>query len=199
MDTHDDLVSIDIDMSLHEWHRLVQDIIAAADQVDVEHLVVSHYAEDTLVVVLGLLWVELDNYTRLGFRWDGSFNLREREDIGPIGEKLKRRSGITLIDDVEEPVRRRLKLNFTEVDALGRQEDVDAIGLAGASQLELISSNNGNLELRACELSNDQRFEIDGYLLRASWHNDTLVFVKSNSFIFAIIIDLLDDVLRLNL
>lgn len=162
MDTHNDLVPVDIYMSLHERHWLVQDIVAAANQVDVHDLVIAYYAEDTLVVVLGLLWVELDDDTRLGFWWDGSFNLREREDIGPIGEKLKRRSGITLIDDVEKPVCRRLKLNFTEVDALGRQHDVNAVGLASASQFELISSNYGDLELSACELANDQWFVIDG-------------------------------------
>ena len=85
------------------------------------------------------------------------------------------------------------------MDTLGRQSHIDAVSLARAGKFELVTTHYGNLELGASELSNDQRFEIDGYGLRASWHNDTLVLVKSNSLVFTIIIDLFDGVLSLDL
>jgi hypothetical protein len=44
-------VAEDIDVSLHQGHRLGEDVVAGADQVYVEHRVVAHDAEYALVVV----------------------------------------------------------------------------------------------------------------------------------------------------
>ena len=65
MDAHDNLMTIDVDMTLHEGHRLGQHVVACTDEVHAEHLVVADDAEDALVVALRLLRVELDDDTAL--------------------------------------------------------------------------------------------------------------------------------------
>ena len=73
MDTHDDFMSININVSLHEWHRLGQHIVASTDQVNVEHIVVSNNADLSLVVVLCTLWVEFYYYSSLRVRFYVAF------------------------------------------------------------------------------------------------------------------------------
>ena len=65
MDAHDNLMAIDVDVALHEGHRLGQHVVARANEVNAEDLVVADYAEDALVVALRLLRVELDDDTAL--------------------------------------------------------------------------------------------------------------------------------------
>lgn len=65
MDPHDHLVAIDVNVPLHERHRLRQHIVARANQVHAEDLVVSDDAEDALVVALSLLRIELNDYSAL--------------------------------------------------------------------------------------------------------------------------------------
>jgi hypothetical protein len=65
MDPHDNLVTIDVNVPLHEGHRLRQHVVARTHQVHAEDLVVSDNAEDALVVALGLLRIELDDYSAL--------------------------------------------------------------------------------------------------------------------------------------
>ena len=61
MRAHNNLVAEDINMALHQRHRLSQDVEASAHQIDKQHFVVAHNAEDTLVVVAGTLGAEVDN------------------------------------------------------------------------------------------------------------------------------------------
>ena len=65
MDTHDDLMSKNINMSLHQWHWLGEDVVASTNKVNVEHVVVPHNAEDSLIVVLCCLRVEFYYYSSL--------------------------------------------------------------------------------------------------------------------------------------
>ena len=65
VDTHDDLVSININMSLHEWHWLGQNIVASTNEVNIENKMVSYNTKDSLIVVLSCLWVEFNYYTSL--------------------------------------------------------------------------------------------------------------------------------------
>ena len=69
VDTHDDFMPININVSLHQWHGLGQHIVAGTDEVNVEHIVVSHDAEHSLVVVLCCLWVEFYYYSSLRVRF----------------------------------------------------------------------------------------------------------------------------------
>ena len=75
VDTHDDLVSININMSLHKWHWLGQDIVASTNKVNVENKMVPYNTKDSLIVVLGCLRVEFYYYTSLRVRFYGAFCL----------------------------------------------------------------------------------------------------------------------------
>jgi hypothetical protein len=68
MDTHDNFMSIDVHMSLHQRHWLVKYIVAGTNEVYVKDLVISYYAEHSLVVVVSRLRVELNDDTSLGVR-----------------------------------------------------------------------------------------------------------------------------------
>lgn len=59
MDSHDDLVSIDIDVSLHQRHGLSKHVITSSHEVDIQHIVISDNAEHPLVVVGGRSWIKL--------------------------------------------------------------------------------------------------------------------------------------------
>ena len=58
MNTHDNLMPINVNMPLHQRHRLGEDIIASSNEVDIHDLMIAHDAEYTLIVVLGQLGVE---------------------------------------------------------------------------------------------------------------------------------------------
>jgi hypothetical protein len=75
MHAHDDFVSVNVYMSLHERNWLGQDIIASTNQINIEDLVVSHHTEDSLVVIRGCLWCKGDNDTSLRFGINGSLDL----------------------------------------------------------------------------------------------------------------------------
>jgi hypothetical protein len=65
MHSHDDLVPIDINMSLHEGHWLGENVIASTNEVYIEYKVVPHNAEHSLIVVLRCLRVELNDNSGL--------------------------------------------------------------------------------------------------------------------------------------
>ena len=97
---------VDVNMSLEKWHRLVQNIIASTNQVHVENMVVSDYAEDSFVVVGRVLWEELDDNPSLGMWLDRSFSLAEREDVGLVREELERCGLTAVVADVQQSVGR---------------------------------------------------------------------------------------------
>ena len=61
MNAHDHLMSVDINMSLHQRHWLLEHIVAGTHEVNIENLVVPHHAEYSLVVCRCLLREELDD------------------------------------------------------------------------------------------------------------------------------------------
>lgn len=58
MSSHDNFVSVGINMALAQRNRLRKHIIARTNKVNKEHLVVPHQTEDSLVVVSSALWAE---------------------------------------------------------------------------------------------------------------------------------------------
>lgn len=74
VDAHDDFMPEDIDVPLHERHWLREHIISISNQVDVEHLVVPHYAEHSFVVIGSFLREELNDDSGLGLWLDGAFD-----------------------------------------------------------------------------------------------------------------------------
>jgi hypothetical protein len=89
VNAHNDLVAVDIDMSLHEGHRLSEHIEACTHEVDAQDLVVANNAENALIVVARALREELDDDARLRVRLDDAFDPGEAEDIGAIVEELE--------------------------------------------------------------------------------------------------------------
>ena len=89
MDAHDNLVAVDVHVSLHEGHRLRENIEACAHKVDAQDLVVANNAENALVVVASALREELDDDARLRMRLNGALDLREAEHVSAIVEKLE--------------------------------------------------------------------------------------------------------------
>ena len=61
MSSHDNFVSVGINMALAQRNRLRKHIIARANKVNEEYLVVPNQTEDSLVVVSSALWAECDN------------------------------------------------------------------------------------------------------------------------------------------
>jgi len=64
VDAHNDLVSVDVDVSLHKWDWLGQDVEAGTYQVNREDLMVTHNTENSFVVVDSLLRQKVDNNSR---------------------------------------------------------------------------------------------------------------------------------------
>ena len=54
-------MTIDVNMTLHQRERLSQDVIACANQVDIENGVITDDTEDSLIIVSGSLWSEGDD------------------------------------------------------------------------------------------------------------------------------------------
>lgn len=72
MDAHDDLMAVDVDVSLHERHWLREDVEAGTHKVHAEDIVIANNAENALVVVASGLREELDDDSCLRVRLNGS-------------------------------------------------------------------------------------------------------------------------------
>ena len=118
MSTHDHLMSVCVDMTLAQGHRLRQDIVARANQVDEEDLVVLDEAEDALVVVACALWAESDDDALGGMSLDDSLSHGEGEQVALICEELEAGRQVTIIDHVQETIGRLLGIDFTEMNRL---------------------------------------------------------------------------------
>lgn len=65
VDSHYHLVTIDVDVSLHQWHGLVFQIKTGTEQVNIQDLMITYNAEYSLVVVLCLLREEFNDNSDL--------------------------------------------------------------------------------------------------------------------------------------
>ena len=104
VDTHYDFVSVDIYMSLHERHWLVEHIEASSYEVNIQYLVIAYHAEDSLVVADGLLGEELNDDAYLTLSFDCSFCLRECKNVGFVRVNLKSGWLVAIVNDVEKSV-----------------------------------------------------------------------------------------------
>ena len=104
MDTHDDLVPIDVNVSLHQWHWLCKHIVAGTNKVNIEHVVVPDNAEYSFVVVCGGSWIKLYYYSGLGVRFYHTFGLGEGEDVCLVRVELKLCWLVAFIDNVQKTI-----------------------------------------------------------------------------------------------
>lgn len=77
VNSHDDLVSVNVDMPLHERHWLSEHIEAGTNEVYIEDLVISYDTEYSLIVVVSSLRVELYDDTSLRMWFNRSLSPRE--------------------------------------------------------------------------------------------------------------------------
>lgn len=116
MDTHYDFVSVYVDMSLHQGYGFRKYVVASSNQIDVQHNVIPHKAEDSLIIIHSLLRSECDNNASLGLGIGSAFHFRERKHVLAVGYELEGRGQVAVIYDVQQAIRVAPYLHFSEVD-----------------------------------------------------------------------------------
>jgi len=116
--THDDFVSISVDMTLAQRDGLSKHIIACSEQVNVEDLVVLDETEDALIVVTTALRGVGDNDALGSVRLNHALGHRERKEVALVSEELEGGGKIAVIDNIQKTVGGLLNLNFSELDCL---------------------------------------------------------------------------------
>ena len=132
---------------------------------------VSHYAENPLIIVSGLLREELYDDTSLWMRFDDTLGFTEGVYVCLISIELER-SGLTaIITNVQKSVGRTLNLNFTKVNGFGWKAHIHAQGFSGYYEFEYVSSENIDVILGA-RICSGLRWLIDNsYFSGWSWLN----------------------------
>ena len=74
MCTHNDLVSIGVNVTLAQRQWLRQNIVACAHQINKEHFMVFDEAENSLIVVARALWAERNNDPLRGVGFHGALS-----------------------------------------------------------------------------------------------------------------------------
>ena len=141
MQAHDDTVTENVYMSLHEGDRFGQDIIACTYQIHIQHLMVSHHAEYSLVVIDSLLRIEGDDDASGGFGIDSALYLREREHVLRVSYELEHCWQFTIVYYVKEPIGVAAHLNLSKVNAFSRESYIEASGVAHTRKAELVASH----------------------------------------------------------
>jgi len=103
-------------VSLHERNWLGQDVEASTDEVHVEHFVVAHNTEHSVVIVAANLRVEADDYSAEGVWLHDAFSLREAEDVALVSNELEAGRQIGRVVHVQKAVGRALMLHFSKMD-----------------------------------------------------------------------------------
>ena len=91
---------VDINMSLHQWHWLIKNIIASSNQINIKNLMIANDTEYPLVVVNSMLWEEFYYYPGLRMWFYCSFSFAERKNVGFIRVKLERSWFTAVVADV---------------------------------------------------------------------------------------------------
>lgn len=87
---------------------------------------VTDHAEYSFIVVLSLLWEELNDDSYLRFGFDNSFSFWECKDIGFVREDLESGGLVTIVDNVQKSVGCLFLLNFSKVDGGSGEGDLVA-------------------------------------------------------------------------
>lgn len=116
MYSHDNLVPVYINMSLHKRNRFSQDIIASTNQVYVEDRVLSDEAEDPLVEVGRGGGGEGDDDPGAGVGRDLALDLGEAEEVLLVGQELEGGRQVAVVHYVQESVRLGAQLHLSKVD-----------------------------------------------------------------------------------
>lgn len=178
-------------MPLAERDRLSENIVARAEEVNIENLVVLDETEDSLIVVTSALGAEGDDDALGGMRLNYSTCDREREQVVLICEELERGGQVAVIDDIEETVSCRLVLHLTELDSLGGKWDVIAICHTLAAEFNLIAAESRHFKKRETGCACNQRRVCDSYFYDLARADFSLCVINLDGRVFSIVIHLL--------
>ena len=97
-------MSVDINMSLHQRHWFVENIIACSDQINVKDLMVAYDTENPFVVVNGVLWEKFYYDSSLRMWFYCSFSFTKRKNVGFVCVKLERSWFTAVVADIQKTV-----------------------------------------------------------------------------------------------
>lgn len=75
-------------MHLQKWDWFDEQVIASADEVNVQEQVVPDEAVDSFIVVDGVPWFELDDNFFVGIPGESALDVVEGEDVVGVSKKL---------------------------------------------------------------------------------------------------------------
>lgn len=196
MGTHDDFVSVGIDVALAERDRLGENVEAGTNEVDKKDFVVFDEAEDAFVEVAGVLGAERNDDALRCVSLDYTLGHREREHVVFVSEELEAGGQIALVNNVEETVGGLLRLHLAEMHTLGRELDIVTICLSPAAEFNLIASESAHFEEAEALDSGDEGRVGDSYFCDLTRRELTLDLVHLDGDILPIIVHFLYRVLR---
>jgi len=96
--THSYLVSVDINMTLHQRNRFSQNIKAGSNQVNIKDFVIANYAKNSLVEISSFLRAEINYYSSLRVRFDCTYCLTKAKRVARISTNLELGWKITVVN-----------------------------------------------------------------------------------------------------
>ena len=134
-------------MGLQEGDRLYQQVVAGADEVHVEQEVVADQAVDSLVVGDGVSGPEVDDYLLRGLLQEHALVLAEPENIPGVSEKLELGLELRLIHDRQRLAGVVVQLDFSEIDGVGAERNIEVLGPPFEVQSDLVATVADHLEM----------------------------------------------------
>ena len=175
-------------MPLAERHWLGQDVEAGAHEVDVEHAMVPHHAEDALVEITCLLRREADNDASGRVSLHHAFSLREGEQIVLIGDELESGRQVAVVKDIEHAIGRILDLHLAKVHRLRGELHIVANGRATAAELQRVPSVGVHSEVSTRSYTGDLRRVVDRYRYEAIGAKTARCLAQLKTGIFAVVL-----------
>ena len=116
--SHGNLMSVYVNVALHEWNRLSKDIKTSSNHINIKNFVISNDTEYSFVKVASLFWTKVHNDSCWWVWLHCSNILAEVKSITRISAQLKLCWEVTVIDYIQNSICLSFDLNFSEVQTL---------------------------------------------------------------------------------
>ena len=190
--SHDDFVPVRVYVALTERDWLREDVIAGANQINVQDFMIPDHAEHSFIIVARLYWIECDYYSWCWIFLHHAFRLREWEHIAFICDELESCLQVTWIDHIKKSICVCIDLDLSEVDGLDWKIDIIALGKTFSVESNLVPSKRWDFELGIWVHSWNLWCVADSYLNNLSRCQISRLVVDFYWRVFAIIWDFLD-------
>jgi hypothetical protein len=190
--SHHNLVSENINVLLHKWNGLRQNIEAGTHKVNEQNFVVLDDAENSLVVVASALWSEVNNDSCRGVWLHCANGLTEGEHVALVCLQLELGWQITVVHDIQNSIGLCLNVNFTEVHRLGTQFNIKTKGASLSSKSKLITTGSTYLEVSTSDNVLDLWRVVKGYRVTSVWSEVGALVTQGNRTVLSIIIHTLN-------